>query len=157
MLKENCPIILLRNINPFEGLCNGTRLIYRKFSPNLIDAQIINGHYQGKRVFLPIIPFIPIEGEKNGFPFKRTQFPIRLSFAMTINKAQSQTLDYIGIYLPEPVLSHGQLYVALSRAKTSQSIKMLIRPTHNDLLDYKNTMNIVYHDILHLSRSLSNE
>ena len=76
---------------------------------------------------------------------------------MIINKAQGQTLDYIGIYLPEPVFSHDQLYVALSRAKTSQSIKMLIRPTHNDLLDYKNTKNIVYHDLLNLSRSQSNE
>ena len=157
VLKENCPIILLRNINPSEGLCNGTRLICRRFSPNLIDAEIVNGHYRRKRVFLPRIPFIPIEGEKSGFPFKRTQFPIRLSFAMTINKAQGQTLDYIGIYLPEPVFSHGQLYVALSRAKTSQSIKMLIRPTYNDLLDYENTKNIVYHDLLNLSRSLSNE
>ena len=157
MLKENCPIILLRNINPSEGLCNGTRLICYRFSPNLIDAQIVSGHYRGKRVFLPRIPFIPIEGEKNGFPFKRTQFPIKLSFAMTINKAQGQTLDYIGIYLPEPVFSHGQLYVALSRAKTSQSIKMLIRPTHNDRLDYKTTKNIVYHDLLNLSRSHSNE
>jgi ATP-dependent DNA helicase PIF1 len=41
------------------------------------------------------------------FKFKRKQFPIRLSFAMTINKAQG--------HLPEPVFSHGQLYMALSR------------------------------------------
>ncbi|KAK2645195.1 hypothetical protein Ddye_020390 [Dipteronia dyeriana] len=99
VLKENCLIILLRNIYPSEGLCNDRRLIYRRFSPNLIDAHIVNGHYQGKHVFfLPRIPFIPIEGEKNGFSFKRTQYPIKLSFAMTINKAQGQTLDYIGIY-----------------------------------------------------------
>jgi ATP-dependent DNA helicase PIF1 len=35
---------------------------------------------------------------------------------MTINKAQGQTMKTIGIYLLEPVFTHGQLYVALSQA-----------------------------------------
>jgi ATP-dependent DNA helicase PIF1 len=41
------------------------------------------------------------------FQFKRKQFPIRLSFAMTINKAQGQTIPNVGVYLPKPVFSHG--------------------------------------------------
>ncbi|KAL5575724.1 hypothetical protein UlMin_017423 [Ulmus minor] len=86
VLKRNCPIILLRNLNPSEGLCNGTCLICKKFEPNMIDAEIASGYYSGKRVFLPKIPFIPLENNKYPFPFKRTQFPIRLCFAMTINK-----------------------------------------------------------------------
>ena len=45
---------------------------------------------------------------------KRRQFPIRLSFAMTMNKAQGQNIDNLGVHLPQPVFSHGQLYVALS-------------------------------------------
>nr|GFD47794.1 hypothetical protein [Tanacetum cinerariifolium] len=40
-LKIGCPIILLRNLDPSDGLCNGTRLICRKFEPNLIDAEIV--------------------------------------------------------------------------------------------------------------------
>ncbi|KAG6632588.1 hypothetical protein CIPAW_13G170000, partial [Carya illinoinensis] len=66
------------------------------------------------------------------FTFKRTQFPIRLSFAMTINKSQGQTLDFVGIYLPQPVFSHGQLYVALSRAKTASTIRILLRPVSTE-------------------------
>ncbi len=32
---------------------------------------------------------------------------------MTINKAQGQSLEHVGVYLPAPVFAHGQLYVAL--------------------------------------------
>jgi ATP-dependent exoDNAse (exonuclease V) alpha subunit len=59
------------------------------------------------------------------FKFKRKQFPIRLSFAMTINKAQGKTIPIVGVYLLEPVFSHGQLYVALSRATAKSNIKIL--------------------------------
>jgi ATP-dependent DNA helicase PIF1 len=48
---------------------------------------------------------------------------------MTVNKAQGQTIPNVGVYLPEPVFSHGQLYVALSRATTRSNIRILITPT----------------------------
>ncbi|KAG7994263.1 hypothetical protein I3843_01G050200 [Carya illinoinensis] len=70
LLKINCPIMLLRNINPSEGLCNGTRLICLAFDQNVIDAKIAVGHHSGKRVFIPRIPFLPNVDENSGFPFK---------------------------------------------------------------------------------------
>ncbi|KAK3183386.1 hypothetical protein Dsin_030672 [Dipteronia sinensis] len=153
VLKPGCQIMLIRNISPSEGLCNGNRQICNRFESNIIDAEIATGHYRGKRVFLPRIPFFPFENDKHPFPFKRTQFPIRLSFAMTINKSQCQTLDYVGIYLPQPVFSHGQLYVALSRAKNANSIKVLIRPTNVENSNDRSTKNIVYKELLTLSTS----
>ena len=58
---------------------------------------------------------------------------------MTINS--SQTLNQMGLYLPQPVFSHGQLYVALSRITSYHSIKVLI----NDNQDC--TKNVVYNEI----------
>jgi ATP-dependent exoDNAse (exonuclease V) alpha subunit len=47
---------------------------------------------------------------------------------MTVNKAQGQTIHTVGVYLLEPVFSHGQLYVALSRAMARSNIKILAVP-----------------------------
>ncbi|KAL4568181.1 hypothetical protein LXL04_023788 [Taraxacum kok-saghyz] len=96
-LKIGCPINLLRNIDPSNGLCNGTRLICKGFQMNIIDAEIAVGHHAGKRVFLPRIPLCPSADDMFLFKLKRKQFPIRLSFAMTINKAQGQTIPNVGV------------------------------------------------------------
>ena len=96
------------------------------------------GQHARKRVFLPRIPLCPSDDEMFPFRFKRKQFPIRLSFAMTINKAQGQTIAHAGVYLPEPVFSHGQLYVALSRATARSNIKVLAAPDDKDKKNKKN-------------------
>ena len=51
---------------------------------------------------------------------------------MTVNKAHGQTIPNAGIYLPEPVFSHGQLYVALSRATARENLKILVIPDGGD-------------------------
>ncbi|XP_022152307.1 ATP-dependent DNA helicase PIF1-like [Momordica charantia] len=124
MLKANCPVILLRNLDPANGLCNGTRMVCREFRKNIIYAEITTGQNAGKQVFLPRIPMSPANDEGYPFKFKRKQFPIRLCFAMTINKAQGQTIPNVGVYLPQNVFSHGQLYVALSRGISMATTKL---------------------------------
>nr|XP_043615266.1 uncharacterized protein LOC122587219 [Erigeron canadensis] len=147
-LKIGCPVILLRNIDPSNGLCNGTRLICRGFQRNVIDAEIAVGQHAGKRVFLPRIPLCPSENDMYPFKLKRKQFPIRLSFAMTINKAQGQTVPHVCVYLPESVFSHGQLYVALSRGISRERVKVLVRPTQIFHQPGVYTANVVYREVL---------
>ncbi|XP_025425057.1 uncharacterized protein LOC112693976 [Sipha flava] len=113
-LKVGSSIILLRNLNA-PKLCNGTRLAVKRLMPNLIEATILTGKTKGEFALVPRIPLIPTDMP---FEFKRLQFPVRLSFAMSINKAQGQTLQVCGLDLEEPCFSHGQLYVACSRVGT---------------------------------------
>ncbi|KAK9677652.1 hypothetical protein RND81_11G158500 [Saponaria officinalis] len=80
VLKENCPVILLRNILPSFRLCNGTRLICSRFFPNLIDCIIVTGHHKGEHVFIPRIKLRPPSSNGYPFQFQRKQFPIKLSF-----------------------------------------------------------------------------
>ena len=124
-LKLNSIIILLKNLNTSVGLCNGTRLIVKGLSPNIIDAVIKDGSYKGDRFLLPRVDFE--SSEDLPFHLARKQFPARLAFAVTINKSQGQTFHKIGLYLREPVFSHGQLYVALSRIRNGSSIKCFVR------------------------------
>ncbi|OIT35017.1 hypothetical protein A4A49_62119, partial [Nicotiana attenuata] len=147
-LKKNCPIMLLRNLNPCEGLCNGTRLISCDLRKHVISAKIATGDFKNRHVFIPKIPLLSSADEKLPIPFKRTQFPLRLCFSMTKNKAQGQTLDFVGVYLRDPIFSHCQLYVALSRSKSSNCVKLLIRPRTTDSDNDHSTYNIVYDEII---------
>ncbi|XP_075494884.1 uncharacterized protein LOC142532481 [Primulina tabacum] len=140
VLKKNCTIMLLRNLDPSDGLCNGTRMVCRGFQDNVIHAEITVGH--------PRIPLSPAENEGYPFQFRRKQFPIRLCFAMKINKAQGQTIPFVGVYLPQPVFSHGQLYVALSRGTSMANTKVLIKPSTNTSIGDTWTRNVVYHQVL---------
>ncbi|RYR77651.1 hypothetical protein Ahy_A01g002199 isoform A [Arachis hypogaea] len=102
------------------------------------------GNKAGSIVLIPRLNLIP-NNETLPVRFQRRQFPIIMSFAMTINKSQGQTLLKVGIYLPRPVFTHGQLYVALSRVTSKDDLRVLLQD-HGHLED-NCMMNVVYREV----------
>jgi hypothetical protein len=90
--------------------------------------------------------------ERMPFTLSRRQFPWWPTFAMTINKVQGQTLQTLGVYLPKPVLCHGQLYVAFSRCGSQRGVRVLVRggtrAAMNGAPAGVYTSNVVYHEVL---------
>ena len=119
-LKKNAQIILLRNLS--GGLCNGARLIIQKLYKYNIKARILTGENIGSTVFIPWITTDTSDNSSFPFILYRKQFPVKLAFAISINKSQGQSFDRVGLLLCKPLFSHGQFYVALSRCRNSNEI-----------------------------------
>ncbi|PPQ82287.1 hypothetical protein CVT25_008437 [Psilocybe cyanescens] len=144
-LKVGCPIILLRNLSPSLGLCNGTWMIVTRMRDRVLEVRLIGGEHDGEIAMIPRITLTPSSRAADvTFRFKRRQFPVRLAFALSINKSQGQSVKYVGLDVRIPVFAHGQLYVALSRATSSQNIKILLPDNAIDTL----TSNVVYEEVL---------
>ncbi|KAF8115406.1 hypothetical protein N665_0027s0022 [Sinapis alba] len=91
-LKVGAPVMMLCNLNQTQGLCNGARMMISR-----VDI--------GEQVLIPQIYLSPTD-TIHPFTFCRHQFPIRLCYAMTVNKSQSQILNQVSLYRPPSVFTH---------------------------------------------------
>jgi len=135
-LKIGSTIMVLRNLKP-PVVCNGTRLRVKSLDNNLITGVILAGAHKDEEVF---ISRIKLKNEDELIHFQRVQFPVRLAYAITVNKSQGQSLGVVGIELSTPCFSHGQLYVACSRVGCSANMFIF---TPNNC-----TKNVVYPEAL---------
>ena len=106
------PVILLRNFTSI--LVNGTRLIIQDVRTKVAVANVTLGPARGEVVY---IPQLFLDTSRGVLPFTLRRLEMRLSpaFAITLNKAQGQTLERVKKKSPTHIFSHCQAYVALSR------------------------------------------
>eukprot|EP00965_Chrysotila_dentata_P138729 4589018-Pleurochrysis_carterae.AAC.1 len=125
------PVTLMRNLDSKRGLCNRTRLLIRAvYNNRLLEASIITPcPFCLDTVFILCITLTPRE-EFFLFSWPRRQFPVAISFAMTIYKSQGQTLKHAGIYLNKECYYHGQFYVACSRIGNPEHLR-IYQPNSN--------------------------
>ena len=100
LLKVGMPIMLIRNINPKVGMCNGTRMTVVSLSRNLIVGRILGGRFAGNEVFVPRVDLISDEDRYTPFKLRRRQFPVVPAWAVTINKAQVRLCRVLGFTWP---------------------------------------------------------
>ncbi|KAI9255926.1 P-loop containing nucleoside triphosphate hydrolase protein [Helicostylum pulchrum] len=137
----NTDVLLFTYYLSKRGLCNGTRLKILRIGQYVLVTSILG---DGDDSRIELIPRFTLTALNGHLPFILTgkQFPVRVSFAMTINKSQGQSLKAVGINLINQVFSHGQLYVALSRATLSSGLSVLFPDNQTT------TENIVYPEII---------
>lgn len=166
LLKKNDIVIAMRSMM-CQGIATNTRMrildiITEKYkdrhnvvreTPIVLRVETIgdNPHI----AFLPRIRF-KVKAGKHSFTITRTQFPVRLAYAVTYNKAQSQTLHTVLVDTTHPPFAHGHLYVALSRVRCGTNIRLYISKDQLHPGDTSSTetpsgpsvTNVVYPDVL---------
>ena len=133
-LKEGMVALVMRNVRPAQGLVNGRRVRVVAVHNTSVTVTVLTGQHKGNTTTLPRILFV----DSKTFPFtlKRRQvrtpynnrvclqYPLLPAYALTVHKAQSQTLDRVAVYLPDSVFVHGMLYVAASRVTHPTKLKV---------------------------------
>ncbi|XP_072066935.1 uncharacterized protein [Arachis hypogaea] len=120
-LKPGVTIMLLQNIDQTSGLYNGTRIV-NELDNNIIGGTVVTDRNIRDKVYISRMNLVPSDS-RFPFKFKWRQFPLTVSFAMTINKSKDQSLLHIGLYLTKSVFIFGQLYIAWLRVKGHSRLK----------------------------------
>lgn len=130
-------MILAKNLIVSKGLVNGVRGIIKGFDLGSAGYPIIKFVSGLEEVIGPEKWVVPTSG---GGTVTRRQLPLKLAWAVSIHKSQGMTLDCVEISLSR-VFEYGQSYVALSRARSLQGLRVLdfdskcVR-AHPDVLRY---------------------
>lgn len=118
ILKVGAQVMLLKNINVNSGLVNGARGVVVDFKNDIPIIQLRCGtKYEAKMEKWTI-------KTSSGALIHRKQVPLKLAWAFSIHKSQGLTLDCVEMCLSR-VFDAGQSYVALSRAQSLQSLRVL--------------------------------
>lgn len=114
-LKTDAQVMLLTNLSPEEGLVNGSLGIVTS-----IDDEEIHVRF-GKGKSVKMAPHAWTIKNNDQVVAERSQFPLRLAYALSCHKTQGMTLDRIECHLGK-TFEYGQAYVAVSRVKTLEGL-----------------------------------
>jgi ATP-dependent DNA helicase PIF1 len=115
-LMLDAQVMLVANVDPDNGLVNGSRGVIVGFSPSteLPIVEFVNG------IKKPIGTHCwPIEDYEF---ISRSQIPLRLAWSQTIHKGQGATLDSALVDIGSGIFEYGQAYVALSRVRSLEAL-----------------------------------
>ncbi|OWZ15154.1 LOW QUALITY PROTEIN: Helitron helicase [Phytophthora megakarya] len=146
MLKKGIPIMMMRNLNPDLGPCNGTRLRIEDLKDHVTHATIMTGERKGQHVLFPRIVFIS-DNDASDIPFRlrRKAFPVQSAFAVPSTKPKAKRFSTSGCIWQ--LHASRMLYVALSRVSERSSFKALIENAKEEEDGGVYTENIVYRQI----------
>ena len=136
-LKPGSLVIFNRN-NPGVWI-NGTSGIVRTAGDDSIEVELSGSgrivsvereEWKSYRYDFDRLSGRVVETETGTF----TQFPLQLGYALTIHKAQGKTLDRVAIDMKHGAFAHGQIYVALSRTRRREDIRLIGRISEEDII-----------------------
>ena len=149
LLKKNDICILLRSVNKREKFTTNTRVRIVEIRRHTIRIALADENQPGNFMELSRFLFEATLPYGKSYKMTRRQFPLRLAYAMSINKAQGQTLYKAAIDLTSPCFTHGQLYVAMSRIQDASNTMILVDTEHADIENNVIlTTNVVYDEML---------
>ena len=135
-LKIGTQIMLVKNDNSTpQRWVNGTIAIISKLEKYKISINIDENIYQVSKEKWDKFEY-KVTGKKiiSSVVGTYTQYPIKLAWAATIHKCQGQTFKNVCIDMDEGAFTHGQTYVALSRATEIKGIFLINKITYSDLI-----------------------
>ncbi|MFH1283486.1 MAG: AAA family ATPase [bacterium] len=135
-LKKTAQVMMMRN-DEEKRWVNGTLATVHKLSDDLIEVEIDGVVHEVSKVKWQKVRYK--YSEKKGKIEEKVvgtflQYPIKLAWAITIHKSQGQTFNNVIIDVGRGAFAHGQMYVALSRCKKFDGIKLRRPIIHSDII-----------------------
>ena len=138
-----------------SGLASNSRVVIKSISFKLV--KVVTLEQYPRIVFIPRIRFKFHLQRAASYNMTRVQFPLRLCYSMTTNKSQGQSMEQVLLDLTDDPFSHGQTYVAWSRVRRYDKIRLIVRP--DMLMDYEDfdtlapikipmTVNVVFPSVI---------